>query len=104
MIDIVRDAGNSLAGHLNELRADVDALHHIAETREVFAQPARTASDIQNPASGRPVASGARSAAIFERTWSSVVALIPIERSSVVTLSIKSSPARPLMTREINAR
>ena len=53
MIDIVADASDSLAGHLNEFGTDVDAFDDIAEAGKVFAQPTGTASHIQNPGPGR---------------------------------------------------
>src|SRR2546423_14002893 len=53
MIDIVADASDSLAGHLNEFGTDVDAFDDIAEAGKVFAQPTGTASYIENAAPRR---------------------------------------------------
>src|SRR2546430_13916871 len=50
MIDIVADASDSLAGHLNEFGTDVDAFDDIAEAGKVFAPPTGTASYIENAA------------------------------------------------------
>src|SRR5437879_3423769 len=52
MIDIVRDARDSLTRHLNKFGADVDAFDDVAEAGEVFAQPTGSASHIKNPAPG----------------------------------------------------
>src|SRR5207253_10334475 len=53
MIDIVRDARDSLTRHLNKFGADVGAFDDIAEAGGVLAIPTGSASHMKNRAPGR---------------------------------------------------
>src|SRR5512132_3607380 len=52
MIHVIRNALNTIARHSDELVANVYSRHVITETREVLAQPAGTATDVENPGAG----------------------------------------------------
>src|SRR5205807_3698336 len=48
LIDLIRQRGEPLAGDLNQIVADVDSGHVVPDAREIFADPSRSATDIEN--------------------------------------------------------
>src|SRR5882672_11378917 len=48
VIQVVRDIFHSLAGHANQVVADVDPADVVAEPREIFAKPTGTTTHVEN--------------------------------------------------------
>ncbi len=53
MVSAVRHTRHAFFWHLNQVGADVDPLDDIAEAREIFAEPTRTTTHVENAPSGR---------------------------------------------------
>src|SRR5258705_983031 len=52
MIHFIRNTLNTITRHFDELSADVNSRHVVAETREVLAQPAGPTTDVENAGAG----------------------------------------------------